>query len=54
VRLETARRLILQTDLPLPDVAARCGFSSQSILGRAFKAAYGEAPGRFRRSRRRH
>jgi AraC-like DNA-binding protein len=50
-RVAAARRLLSQTRLPLAMVAADCGFSHQSHLGTAFRAATGLTPGAYRRKR---
>jgi len=47
-RLALARTLLLTSETPLADVAARCGFADQSHLGRAFKRRFGSSPGAFR------
>ena len=49
LRLNAARRLVLDTSEPMADIAARTGFSSASTFSRAFAAAFGEPPGRMRR-----
>ena len=49
VRLERGRLLLLQTSLPLAEVAARCGFSS----ARRFRLHYHETYGRHPRDERR-
>lgn len=48
LRLEHARELLMQTDLPILHVALECGFSSQSHLTAAFKTAHGTTPAQFR------
>lgn len=48
VRLEHARGLLMQTDLPILHVALECGFSSQSHLTAAFKAAHATTPAAYR------
>lgn len=48
VRLEHARNLLMQTDLPVLHVALECGFSSQSHLTAAFKAAHATTPAEYR------
>jgi transcriptional regulator GlxA family with amidase domain len=50
VRLEIAGRLIATTDLPLSQVARRCGFSSGEVLRQAFVAKFGVSPRAFRRT----
>ena len=48
-RLNAARRLLLQTELPIPEVALACGFQDRSAFSRAFKSRFGEPPGALRR-----
>jgi transcriptional regulator GlxA family with amidase domain len=48
MRLEVAARLLAGTDLPLSQVARRCGFSSAETLRQAFATRYGISPSRFR------
>ncbi len=47
-RLERAAEL-LQSRIPLTEIAFTCGFASQSHFCRAFKAAYGVTPSQRRR-----
>ncbi|SDL50511.1 AraC-type DNA-binding protein [Geodermatophilus siccatus] len=50
-RLERAREELARSgarDLPLAAVAHRCGFADPSVFGRAFRAAYGMTPSRYR------
>ena len=47
--LDEAKRLLLNTDLTLSEIAFRCGFYDSNHLNRRFKAANGVSPGRFRR-----
>lgn len=51
-RLTEARRLLLETDLPLGAVAARTGLTDGAYLGRRFRRRYGTSPDRWRRERR--
>ncbi|MGM9482410.1 helix-turn-helix domain-containing protein [Roseateles sp. NT4] len=56
-RLDRARALLGDTDLPLADIAAACGYASASHLSQRFKAVLGTTPGQFRRllpTRRQH
>ncbi len=48
LRLASARRMLTDTRHPLAEIALRTGFSSPSTLSRAFRATYGQAPGRLR------
>jgi len=59
LRLERARELLADpqlSDLPIAEVAARCGFSDPSYFSRRFRRRYAQAPLRFRRTanRRQH
>jgi transcriptional regulator GlxA family with amidase domain len=49
LRLNAARRLVLDTREPMADIAARTGFSSAAAFSRAFSRAFGRAPVRMRR-----
>lgn len=51
-RLELARQLLLDSDLPLSDVALESGYCDQSHLTRAFRQAVGTTPAALRRSHR--
>lgn len=43
-RLHAARQLILQSRLPLTDIAIQTGFANQSALSHAFRRSYGISP----------
>jgi AraC-like DNA-binding protein len=47
-RIDSARALLIDTDLKLEAVAARVGFTSASQLGRVFRQLTGELPSAFR------
>ena len=49
LRLNAARRLVLDTRVAMADIAARTGFSSAAGFSRAFSKTFGEAPVRLRR-----
>ncbi|HLY09616.1 MAG TPA: XylR family transcriptional regulator [Planctomycetota bacterium] len=51
VRLERARRLLVETDLKLAAVAHRAGFRHVQHFCAVFKKAFGRTPGRYRRRR---
>lgn len=51
-RMAEARRLLLETDLPLSAVATRVGYRDPAYLGRRFRAAHGVTPERWRRAAR--
>ena len=46
--LERAKRLLLETDLPLPKVAVAAGYNSTSYLAVVFHKAFAMTPARFR------
>jgi len=50
-RLDLAARYMLQTDAPLSDIAARCGFADQAHLSKRFRKATGWTPAAWRRWR---
>lgn len=50
-RLRHGRTLLAETDLPLADVAERCGFASMAHFCRRFRSETGETPTSFRRRR---
>jgi hypothetical protein len=47
-RVERARQLLVDTDLPLAESAHRCGFSSQSQFTTVFRRLTDITPARFR------
>ncbi len=49
LRLNAARRLVVDTRVPLADIAARTGFSSASAFSRAFSRMFGKPPAVVRR-----
>jgi len=51
--LDRAKRLLLETQMPIPDVAQAAGFGSPEYLAYVFKAETGESPLRYRRSLKR-
>ncbi|MGO9770808.1 MAG: GlxA family transcriptional regulator [Roseiarcus sp.] len=52
LRLNAARRLVLDTNLPISDVAERTGFSAIASLSRAYRRQFGGPPSTARRARR--
>ncbi len=52
VRLQRAKQLLIDTDLPLSAIAQRAGFSHVEYLCAAFRQATGLSPGTYRRDRR--
>jgi LacI family transcriptional regulator len=52
VRLNRAKELLRETDLPLPLIAEKAGFRHQEYMGAVFKANLGVTPAHFRRTTR--
>ncbi|NND73861.1 MAG: helix-turn-helix domain-containing protein [Ilumatobacter sp.] len=50
-RLEEALRLLATTDLPIAEIAQRCGYYDQSAFSRHFKRTVGVAPATHRAAR---
>jgi LacI family transcriptional regulator len=48
-RIERAKALLAETDLPIPDVAAAAGFGSPEYLACALRADCGQTPLKYRR-----
>jgi transcriptional regulator GlxA family with amidase domain len=44
LRLQAARKLVLDSNSPMSDIALRCGFNSQSAFSRAFSKRYKQSP----------
>lgn len=51
-RLEESSRLLLHTDLPITEIALRCGYTDHSAFSRQFRALTSLAPSQYRDSRR--
>jgi AraC family transcriptional regulator len=50
-RIDLAKKLLMESDLTLVDVAAQLGFSDQAHLTKAFRQIAGETPAAWRRLR---
>lgn len=48
IRLKRARSLLVETRMPLVEVAIACGFSGTSALSKAFRQAFGVSPNALR------
>jgi len=48
-RVENAKMLLRETDIPLSELALDCGYADQAHLTRTFHAMTGETPARWRR-----
>ena len=53
LRLQAARRLLLDTRLSMQDVAVRCGFGSHSAFSRMFRQHFAMSPSTFRQAHQR-
>lgn len=52
LRCAEARRMLVESDLPVQAVARRCGFVSPAHFSNAFRATYGITPTRWRQEHR--
>jgi AraC family transcriptional regulator len=52
LRIETARRQMIDTDAPLAEIAVACGFHDQSHFSKAFKRLMHTTPAAYRAKRR--
>jgi LacI family transcriptional regulator len=52
VRLARAQRLLLETDYPIPKVAAMAGYGSGAYLAQVFNLRVGQTPAQYRRAHR--
>ncbi|HTI00299.1 MAG TPA: AraC family transcriptional regulator [Acidisoma sp.] len=52
LRIEEAKRLLRQNELPLSEIALACGFGDQAHFTRVFSRDVGVAPGAWQRSQR--
>ncbi|WP_299613422.1 GlxA family transcriptional regulator [uncultured Tateyamaria sp.] len=43
-RLHAAMRLVQGTELPVAEIASRCGYENASAMTRAFKSVFGQSP----------
>jgi transcriptional regulator GlxA family with amidase domain len=50
LRLERARRILLQTSMPILEVALACGFVSASHFTKSYREQYGRTPSQERRT----
>ena len=51
-RLEEASRLLLHDDLPITEIALRCGYTDHSAFSRQFRALTGLSPSQYRDTHR--
>mgnify|MGYP001117186623 CR=1 FL=1 len=51
-RLEEGSRLLRDTDLPITEIALRCGYTDHSAFSRQFRALTSLSPSQYREGRR--
>ena len=49
IRMERAKKLLLTTDLPVAEVAERCGYGDYRVFTKVFKKNEGVTPSQYRR-----
>jgi len=49
LRVERARTLLAETNLPMPSIAERCGFSTPQLFANVFRRQTGHSPTTYRR-----
>ena len=49
VRLEEAKRLLVETDRSIADISRATGFGHQDLFSRVFRRSVGQTPTQFRR-----
>ncbi|MCL1142892.1 helix-turn-helix domain-containing protein [Shewanella gaetbuli] len=52
VRLEKARKLLVESQAQISDIAQNCGFTSHSYFSQHFKSMFGELPAQYRQKMR--
>lgn len=50
IRLDRARVLIVETDMPIAQIAVACGFNSVSVFARHYKKRFGSSPSTYFRN----
>ncbi|MDD6174813.1 MAG: AraC family transcriptional regulator [Firmicutes bacterium] len=50
LRLESARSLLLETQMPVSQIAEKCGFTDAFYFSRRFKAKFSESPQQYRKA----
>ena len=54
LRLDRARALLVETTLPIGEIAGACGFVSASHFSDSFRRHFGSSPSALRQTERRH
>jgi AraC-like DNA-binding protein len=50
LRMEQGRKMLVETDMTLQNIAEQCGYAEQSNFGMAFKNKFGASPGEWRKA----
>ena len=53
IRLNKARRLLMQTNMSITDISISCGFSSTTLFSNSYRDFFGSPPGMDRKNNRR-
>jgi transcriptional regulator GlxA family with amidase domain len=53
IRLKRAQKLMTETEMPITEVAIRCGYQSSTQFSAQFKKAFGTSPSAQRQEARR-
>jgi AraC-like DNA-binding protein len=53
LRIDSAKRLLTETDLSVGEISARCGFRDQGYFSKAFRHEEGASPSQYREEARR-
>jgi len=48
LRVELAKKLLLETELPLIDIAVQVGYNNTVTMNRVFRKILGTTPGKYR------
>ena len=48
VRISAAKEMLFDNDIPITEIAEKCGFNCQQYLNDTFKKATGVSPGKYR------
>lgn len=50
MRLDKAKRMLTSTDIPIGDIAMKCGFPEMSYFSRIFKQTFQQTPSQYRKT----